>query len=642
MAPSVQDQVFAPEVHMTKEPPEDCDMAIEETPEDCDTTIEEAPEDCDIMTEEPLHSESPKDLLNRFSHGLSPDSRYADLFAELDIEIAMESTKLRNLEEAVGEEQFISKSELHDLYRWNGHKVTYMEMCLVESSYRSQSSPSEMSSVRRTYHTARHRSAWSPLFEIDVFPVGVGVNRGTRKCTGPFWKSLIEEHKERKCQLLKLQQTLPISSPGIISILERLTSIAHNQDFFNLTPFEQLLKARLNEKAPSTYKILEATLRLIDYCVENSRYIYVAQFHKELHSRIRKHWPEDNSLHLQSSYSMAYILYLQGRYDKAEAMIRPVIRISLSKLGPYNDFTIKALQLLGRIMHHQNLDLVEEADRLLRLNVHILEQRALDITWWNTSDHLLRLLIKRGHYNESMSLSQHIMTYMEANLGMENLLVCQSRTDYARVLLKQGKISEAITFMKEARNKSEGILDSEEFLNSELALYFEENGDFQQAIVFHQKELICFVVFYKWEWTVDDILDVCRRIGYCYETLGRYNDAAAFYERVLGKLYSRKANSWSQKSIERVQRWLENLEQEESAGNEKRATNSKAVIGSMAEEHKSNDEGDPGVIDPDGEWEENINKGWDEIFGLEVRDMEFSVESLGLSEEFLKLDISQS
>jgi tetratricopeptide (TPR) repeat protein len=642
MASSVQDQVFAPEVHLTKEPPEDCDMTIEETPEDCD-----------MMTEEPSHLESPKDVPNRLSHDLSPDSRYADLFAELDIEIAMESTKLGNQEEDIGEEPFISKSEFHNLSRSDGHKSTFMEIYSVEPSDHSQLDPSEIFSVRRIYHTAQYRSAWSPLFEIDIFPVGGGVNRGTWKCAGSFRKSLRKEYKERKDQLLKLQQILPISSPGIISILERLTSIAHDWIFFDLTPFEQLLKARLNEKTPSIYKLVEASLRLISHCVDRNSIHRVAQFHKELHSRIRKGLPEDNPLHLQSSYSMAYTLYLQKRIDEAETMIRPVIRICLSNLGPYHNFSIRVLLLLGRIIQHQNSEHLEEAHRLLRLNTDILEQRALGRVWWQSSNDLLRLLVKREHYSESISLSQHIETCVEANFGMEDYLIARSRANCARVLRKQGKISAVIDFLRETVREYKFTKETHvaPFLYFEMARCCEDINDFRRALELHQIILKRYALSSDKEWTDSSVIGVCSDIGYCYKKLGKYHVAASFYGRVLGKLHTYKKNPWTQKCIRRVRRWLvvarRELAREKHAGNEKNsAENSKVLKEPVAEKYESNDEGDTVVIEHDGGVNENKDEDWDEdweeIFGRKVQDREVSAESLGLSEAFLKLDISQS
>ncbi|PQE17520.1 Transcription factor protein [Rutstroemia sp. NJR-2017a BBW] len=633
-APSVVDQSFTPDVHM-----------IEETPEDRDMTTEDAVEDCNMATEAPSQLESPKDILNRLSHDVSPDSRNADLFAELDIEYAMESTRLENQEEDVGEEQFISKSEFHNLSRSDGHKSTCMEMCLVGPSNRSQSNPPEMSSVHRTYHTARSRGAWSPLFEIDIFPLEESVNQRTQKSSGLFWKSLIVEYEEREGQLLKLQQTLPTFSAGIISTLERLTSIAFYQNFFDLEVFEQLLKARINEKTPCIYKIVEACLRLVNYCVENSESESVAQFHEELHSKIRNNWSEDNPLHLQSSYSMAYTLYLQGKLEEAEAMIRPVIRISLSNLGPYNDFTIKALRLLGVIYH--DLDLLEEAGRLLRLSTDILEQRALDRTWWESSDELLGLLVKCGQYSQSISLCKHIITCLEANLGMNATGLIGSHAYFAQILRKQLKIPEAITFLREALHKFEGISESVGFLYHELALCLACDDDLAEAANYYRKALKVYVVSFKWEWTEIDVINVCEKIGSCYEELGKYNDAAVFYGRVLEKLYSYKVTTRTQEAIEKVQYWLdealEQLEPEEGTGNEKkRATDSKAVKGSVAEKHKSNDDRDTEVIDPEGVVRGFAEEDWDEIFGWDRQVTEFSIENLGLSEEFMKLDISQS
>jgi tetratricopeptide (TPR) repeat protein len=618
---------------------------IEETPEDHDMTAEEAVEDCNMTTEEPSQLKSPQDILNRLSHDLSPDSRNADLFAELDIEYAMESMRLENQEEDVGEEQFISKSEFHILSRSDGHKSTCMEMCSVGPSDRSQSNPSEISSVHRTYHTARSRGTWSPLFEIDIFPLEGSVNRRTQKSSKPFWKSLRVEYKERKGQLLKLQQTLPISSPGIISTLERLTSIAYSRDVFDLEVFEELLKARMNEKTPCTYKIVEACLRLVDYCVEGAEIEYVAQFHEELHSKIRNNWSEDNPLHLQSSYSMAYTLYFQARFEEAEAMIRPVLRISLSNLGPYNDFTIKALRLLGLI--YRGLDLLEEASRLLTLTTDILEQRALDGTWWDSADDLLELLLKRGQYSQSISLCKHIITCLAANLGMNDFHVGVSHASFASILRKQLKISEALTFLREALHKFEGMSDSELTLNHELAQCFHCDDSFSAALVYYQKALKGCIIFANWQWIENIVIEICEDIGSCYEGLGKYNDAVVFYRRVLKKLYSYKVNPRIQETIEMVQLWLDGalkkLERKEGAGNEKkRATNSKAVKVSVVEKHKSNDDRDTEVIDPEGVGGGFAEEGWDEIFGWEVLQREFSVENLGLSEEFSKLDISQS
>ncbi|KAM3065064.1 hypothetical protein ACMFMF_011375 [Clarireedia jacksonii] len=626
MVPSAQDQSLPLEAHI----------------------IEEAPEDCEMIIGEPSRLESPKDVLNRLSGNLSSNSRYADLFSELDIEIAMESMRLRDLQDKVGEEQFISKSEFHDLHRRDGHKSTRMGICSAGPRGRSQSYSSQTPSVHHTHDRARSRNTWSPLFEIDIFPRARCVYPGSRTPSRLHWKSFELEYTERRHQLSKLTQTLPIHSPGIISTLERLTSIAYDTySFFSIEVFELLLKARLNEKRPCTYKIVEASLRLIEYNVVRVQFQSVSEFHKMLHRRIQRNWPLDHPLNLMSSYLMAYILYRYNEFFKAEKIIRRVVRISLANLGLCNHFTVKTLLLLGRIIRDQDSGLLEEAGRLLRYNTEILEDRGLSMAWWESAIGLLNTLIRRRHYTESLSLCQHMMTWVEANLGRENGQFLRCQRLYVKVLRKQGKLAEAINASREALHHSSVPNRNGYFFNYdgvifELARCLEEAGDTREAIFCYRKHLEQLRLYLKCSWADRDVLSTFHMIGICYESLAQYKDAALLYKRYLGVLQScKKEDQRVERCIRRVQHWLaralKNIEQDEC----KNIMSLEFPKSSIEAYNCTNDRATE-YIGPNEGVDKNTHENWGEIFGLKVQEREFSAESLGLAEEFLKLEISQS
>ncbi|PQE22729.1 kinesin light chain protein [Rutstroemia sp. NJR-2017a BVV2] len=564
------------------------------------------------------------------------DSPLADLFAQLEIAIVMESENPKE-DDNMGDAQFISQIEFQELSRWNSNKSSYMELYSTKPNNHSQLEPFDISAVSRTYNTTRSQGSWSPLFEVDVFPNSGYMDIQTRKTSIAQWKSIRLEYSEREDQLSKLRERAPIYSPGIICTLERLVSIAFHQDAVDIDIFELLLKARLEEKIPNIYKIIEAVLRLIVCYLRSRDTTSITHFHRVLHQRIQEIWPPEHPLHLQSSYIAAEILYQQEQLSEAESIIRSVIQISLTRFGPYSYFTIEAFQCLGRIIRHRGVEFLEDVDKVLRHTTEILEKQGLNKLWWKNCTYLLNILIARRLHAESNSLCHHIMKYVEADLGREDPVFSRCQKELARVLRKQGRVSESINLLREVLKSASSITEIYEF-----ALCLQEEGNFREAIIWFKK---CLKLEVMAGWSDLDVIDMCGRIGFCYVSLAQYNNAAEFCERALGKIQCHeKEFPWIRKSIEYLQ-YLRARAQDHTERNKGSHSGSEDLT-ALGEKDKSIEVeyGNEGNHFTDSEQQEKEKKeeeswddDWDEIFGLEMEDNIFSFEKLGLDENFLKL-----
>jgi tetratricopeptide (TPR) repeat protein len=592
---------------------------------------EEALDDHGITIEESLLPGAPESIPSHFI-----DSPLADLFAQLEIAIAMESENPKE-DDNTGDEQFISQIEFQELSRWNSNKSSYMELCSTKPNNYGQLEPFDISAVSRTYNTIRSRGSWSPFFEIDVFPNSGYMNIQTRKTSVARWKSMKFEFSERKDQLSKLLGRAPIYSPGIIYTLERLVSIAFHQETLDLDVFELLLKARLKEKIPNIYKIIEVTLHLISCYLRVHDTARITHFHQVLHQRIQEVWPPEHPLHLQSSYIAAEILYQQGQFIEAESIIRSVIQISLTRFGPYSHFTIEALRCLSCIIKYQGVEFLEDSYKVLRYNTEILEKQGLNDLWWTNCIHLLYELIDRRLHAESNSLCHHIMKCVEADLGREDPVFFHCQRELAGVLREQGRVSESITLLREVLKSASSEVEIYEF-----ALCLQAEGNFREAILWFKK---CLKLEMIDGWSNPDVIDTCGDIGSCYASLAQYNNAAEFCERALGKMQCHeKEFPWIRKGIECLQR-LRAFAQDRTKRNKVSHSGSEDLT-ALGEKDKSieveyGNEGnhftDSEQQEKEKEKEENWDDDWDEIFGLEIKVNIFSFEELGIDENLLKL-----
>jgi tetratricopeptide (TPR) repeat protein len=592
---------------------------------------EEALDDHGITIKESLLPGTPESIPSHFI-----DSPLADLFAQLEIATVMESENPKE-DDNVGDEQFISQTEFQELSRWNSNKSSYMESYLTKPNNHGQLELFDISAVSRTYNIIRSRGSWSPFFEIDVFPNSGYMDIQTRKTSVAQWKSIKFEFSERIDQLSKLLGRAPIYSPGVICTLERLVSIAFHQETLNLDIFELLLKARLEEKTPNIYKIIEATLRLIYYYLRLYDTTRITHFHQVLHQRIQEIWPPEHPLHLQSSYIAAEILYQQEQLIEAESIIRSVIQISLTRFGPYSHFTIEALRCLSCIIKDQGVEFLEDAYNVLRHNTEILEKQGLNNLWWENCIYLLRELIDRRLHAESNSLCHHIMKCVEADLGREDPVFFRCQRELARVLREQGRVSESITLLREVLKSASSMIEIYEF-----ALCLQAEGSFREAILWFKK---CLKLEVMAGWSESNVIEICGDIGFCYTSLAHYNNAAEFCERALGKIQCHeKELPWIRKPIEYLQ-YLRAFAQDHTERNKGSHSGSEDLTDSGEKDKSIEIEyGNEGNHFTDSEQQEKEKKkeeswddDWDEIFGLEIKVNIFSFEELGLDENLLKL-----
>jgi Flp pilus assembly protein TadD len=144
-------------------------------------------------------------------------------------------------------------------------------------------------------------------------------------------------------------------------------------------------------------------------------------------------------------YELGGVLVDQGRYKAAEDIIRRLVggHESDSSSGGDNAETLKALDLLGRVLDRQGLHV--KAERLFRRAL----QRRKDVLGLRHPDtlasmnNLAHVLGSQGRYTEAESIHRQELECTKRVLGPEHPDTLTSMNNLAVVLERQGKYEEA-------------------------------------------------------------------------------------------------------------------------------------------------------------------------------------------------------
>ncbi|OJJ42627.1 hypothetical protein ASPZODRAFT_105081 [Penicilliopsis zonata CBS 506.65] len=186
-----------------------------------------------------------------------------------------------------------------------------------------------------------------------------------------------------------------------------------------------------------------------------------------------------------------WYLFLQGRYQEAEAMLRQVLRGTEKILGPKHPDTLASINNLGSVLGEQGK--YQEAEAMHRQALREKE-KVLGPEHPNTLasvNNLGLVLGDQGKYQEAEAMHRRALREREKVLGPEHPNTLASVNNLGLALGKQGKYQEAEVMHQRALRGYEKVLGPEhpDTLRTAQALILalECQGKHQEAETVHQR-----------------------------------------------------------------------------------------------------------------------------------------------------------
>ncbi|WP_163996342.1 CHAT domain-containing tetratricopeptide repeat protein [Pyxidicoccus caerfyrddinensis] len=232
------------------------------------------------------------------------------------------------------------------------------------------------------------------------------------------------------------------------------------------------------------------------------------------------------------------VLWLQGKYVRAEALMQHALAIREAALGPHHLDVAASLDLLGNL--RADLGGYAQAAPLLERALAIREaapgRGSLDVA--TSLRHLGRVYQLQGQYARAEPLLERALALREAALGPGHPDVAASLEDLAAVYELRGQYTRAEPLYTRALALHEVAAGGDRLLVAysltSLGFLHQQQGAYARAEAFYLRALAAYeAALGPRHPKVSDALWLLAQL---YDTQGLYGQSSPFYERALGIL----------------------------------------------------------------------------------------------------------
>ncbi len=400
---------------------------------------------------------------------------------------------------------------------------------------------------------------------ISPFPISyTTITRGTSTIQRPVlcqWQKLETDETVYKNRLRILKKSFSEDDPRIIKAMSDLAYI------YGLQCKDRQSERLSRHVAISLRRIhgfkhretLSAYLDVVYNLIDQGKHRLAAKIQQQVHATILNHIGTEDNLSLRSTIAWSYIYRGLSENEEADTIFRQILQRRLNTLGPRHR---KTLDVMGRfasfLRYSGNLIEVEK----LLSSVFQLQHEAEGTEWQDISYNeldLAKLLMARGRYREGKTLALKAAEVLEFFLGPDHQDTFRCYTAVARCLYKLGQYAESESKLQEmlerqVKRRGESHLQiayTMMFLGQVLI----KTGRSQEAVGYYETCLRVRVENLGLE--NPDVIEACDRLGGCYESLGRYEDAFDLYQRTVDQL--RSTNTDEHPAVVKIRSWIAEL-----------------------------------------------------------------------------------
>jgi tetratricopeptide (TPR) repeat protein len=296
----------------------------------------------------------------------------------------------------------------------------------------------------------------------------------------------------------------------------------------------------------------------------------------KLWSLIRQSLPVDHDLALDFLISKANKLTAAKKWEEAERILRQVLQIRLTSLGPRCTKTIKIMGTLSQsiatrvwkngMMGKHDQPAHTSSSYLAYTSVQIYSNMGdmLDPEgqqlWYNR----IAVLRYLGDYAEAIDLGRMLVQRYEESFGEHHPRTLRYMTMLGVSYVDHKLYPEGVEVLKRVLRlqKLDDTMQDSIFRMQQLAIALRELGRHQEALVYFQKTFENILSLYK---TLDeDTKEACRFLGDTYVELRLYEDAVKLYKRYIEEI--RVAANDEHPWIVEVQGWIMEVNKHSSTG----------------------------------------------------------------------------
>lgn len=493
------------------------------------------------------------------------------LFGSLELECSNLIPPLSLEEEDPEEPEFISNTELLDL--WNGTNKS-----LVYEYVGSDSSKQPISRIPRTSKTRKARSKpWcgpgsgsyrqipSPFNELYVFPQqSINASHHHVSFDGPFWMTPKNWAPELQLKLSKLKPLLGCEHPKILVVTRELarTYLDQGQAAKAEPLFRQVANTMQRTHGAANLQTLDAWLEVADCLQDKGNDMEAKNLLDKQNAAIRSIVHPGDDIAIKAMYMMSSTAFNLNDWSKAEELLRQVLQARLNMLGPTCQDTWKCISNLGAVLAYRRQS--SEAEKLLRF--------ALQLLCKNPGPHvnhaarafnaLASNYAIQGRFQEGEDLCRHAIERLGGSLDSDSPQLLNLYGRLAWSVLCRGGFEESEVLFRttvkwHSKVQCERHRDALSFAEG-LAVTLEQLGNIDEAACWYEK--VYFGNLERFPPESWQVLSTCYGLGQFYQSQSRCDDALNMYRhhiRQIRKMQETESFKYEvQLAIGMVQRWM--------------------------------------------------------------------------------------
>ena len=302
------------------------------------------------------------------------------LLGALELECSNPIPPLSPEEENPEESQFISNTELLDL--WNGTNKSLVYECVGSDSKQPISHMPRISRKRKARSipwcgpdSGIYRQIPSPFNEVYIFPQqsnNASHHRDSFDC--PFWMTLKNRAAELQLKLSKLKPLLGYAHPKILVVTRELARTYLDQGLAAKAEplFRKVANTMQTTQGAANLQTLDAWLEVVDCLQDKGKDMEAKNLLDKLNAAILSIVQPRDAIAVKAMYMMSSTTFNLNDWDRAEELLRQVLQARLNMLGPTCQDTWKCILNLGAVLAYQRQS--SEAEKLLRFALQLLRK----------------------------------------------------------------------------------------------------------------------------------------------------------------------------------------------------------------------------------------------------------------------------
>jgi tetratricopeptide (TPR) repeat protein len=469
------------------------------------------------------------------------------LLGALEIECSNPIPPLSIDEEDPAKSQYISSTQLRDLWNGANKSLVYSIEGLNSTSKPRLGTPLPHRKCKAG------RSHWqdpasglcgrsqSPFNEVYVFPPQtISLTFKHHGLDQPFWMTLKSRAADLQLKLSKLKPLLGCDHPKILIMTKKLARVYLDKGDVSKAGnlFQSLANAIQATHGPVNLKSLDVWLDVVDCLQDEGKEMQAQNILDNLYPAILNlaHPGEEaatKALHMRSKIAMR-----QEDWNRAEELLRQVLRVRLTLSGLKCQGTWKCISNLGKVLakQHQNA----EAERLLLIALQLVS-KIPDSNPRYTAKILNALALNyamKGQLEESEDVCRRAIEALERPLELHSRPLINLYGRMAWIFLDRRRFEESEVLFRAVVNqyssrKVECHRSALKFAEG-LAITLEHLGRIDEAAELYEKVYFGFAECSRP--ASEHVMSACYGLGQFYLAHGRRGDSERLYQDHIRKI----------------------------------------------------------------------------------------------------------